>query len=476
MGGIAFQDVVFRYAGSTRPVLNGLGAHFDASRITLLTGVSGSGKSTLLYLAAGLYPENAGALDGGTVRVNGSDPAKLPPAERSALVGMMFQNPPLQFAMDTVENEMAFCLENRRVPRERIGPAIDEALAFCGIAHLRGRGLPSLSGGEQQMAMLACLAALSPQWILLDEPFANLDDRSAGRIARKLLTLHKTRGTGILAVDHRVSNWAGIADEVRVMDASGNLAEDALRPQASDAERLVKLGVDVPWVPYRSETPPKNPGAEPVLELRDLTVRYGDRAVLGGLNAVFHAGRMHAVTGESGSGKTTLFQVLRGILRYEGEILFAGKPLRRGVLRQGRIGFVVQNPQDQFVADTVLDEVMLGLRRGDKREEAERVLREIGLWRYRNLSPYMLSQGQQRRLGVAALLSYDCALLVCDEPTYAQDRGHVLDIMGALERAARARGVAVIFSTHDQKLAREYADVHLEMKEGKLRAIAESGL
>ena len=96
------------------------------------------------------------------------------------------------------------------------------------------------------------------------------------------------------------------------------------------------------------------------------------------------------------------------------------------------------------------------------------------LWRYRDISPYLLSQGQQRRLGVAALMAYDCICLVCDEPTYAQDRRNTMAIMDALARQAREHGVALIFSTHDPQLARDYADEILELRGGVLHAVTES--
>ncbi len=474
-GVLLFEDVTFGYAGEEKhAILQNFRARFDGGRITVLTGVSGCGKSTLLYLAAGIYPEHGGILHHGRVLVNGVDPAALSPVPRCAFTGMMFQNPPLQFCMDTVENELAFCLENKRAPREEMARAIDDALRFCGIGHLKAQRLITLSGGEQQMVMLACLSCLSPQWLLLDEPFANLDATSSRRIAEQLLRLHRERGISILAVDHRLEHWAGIAEEIKVMDAHGRLIKEGLRPDRESDAELTALGVDAPWMPYQASRPEKTQEEQLLLTLKGLTVRYGERTILNCLDAAFSAGRMYAVTGASGSGKTTLFQALRGLVPYTGDICFMGRPFRRRMLRRGRIGFVVQHPQDQFVADTVYDEVLLGLKHRLRQEEAaaeaERVLRGTGLWRYRRLSPYMLSQGQQRRLGVAALLSYDCTLLICDEPTYAQDRGHTLAIMDALQDAVRQKDVTVIFSTHDWKLAREYADAQYILEGGKLHA------
>ena len=482
VGRITLERVTFRYLEqSKRPVLDEVSASFDRSRITVLTGPSGCGKSTLLYLAAGIYPQNAGFLQGGTVRVEGQEPAALGPGERCALVGMLFQNPELQFCMDTVENELFFCLENRRVPRAEMEERLSAALDFCGIAHLRRRPLRSLSGGEKQRAALAGLAALRPAWILLDEPFANLDDQTAALLCGQLARFHRECGTGILAIDHRLDHWLSIADEIRLMAQDGTLDGAAYAPSALSPQAWAERGVSVPGCPYQAARPVKTGPEEVVLSLRGLRVSQDGREVLRDVNADFFRGRIHVIVGPSGSGKSTLFGALSGLYRYQGSARLEGMELSRHRRRlTGRMGFVTQSPQDQFVADTVLDEVTVSLRHsagaGDPAAGAEAVLRRIQLWRFRRLSPYMLSQGQQRRLGVAALLAYDCQVLVCDEPTYAQDRGRTAAIMDALQQEVVERGLTLILSTHDRALAQDYADILYELKEGSLYEVAQSRL
>lgn len=471
---IRFDGLTFSYFEDRKPVLPALSAEFDPAQVTILTGASGCGKSTLLYLAAGIYPHGAGIVLEGKVTVEGQAPGAMTPPERCKLVGMMFQNPELQFCMDTVKNELVFCLENICTPPEEIEGRIDEALAFCDIGHLKERTLLSLSGGERQKVMLACLTAIGPRWLLLDEPFANIDNQSAREIAAKLGQLHRERGVGILAVDHRLDNWLEVADTVRIMD-QGVLLPDHLDPRHLDQHRLEQLGVIVPGGTYAAQLPPAQPGAV-ALELKHLSLDYGRTRILKDINAVFRRGCIYAVVGQSGCGKSSLFGALSGICRYQGEALLEGKSLKK--LRKadmGKIGFVTQNPQDQFVSGTVFQEILSSLRRDpNARATGEQILRSISLWRYRDISPYLLSQGQQRRLGVAALMAYPCICLVCDEPTYAQDRKNTMAIMEALCRQAREHGVALIFSTHDPQLAKDYADEIFELKGGALHALAES--
>ena len=100
--------------------------------------------------------------------------------------------------------------------------------------------------------------------------------------------------------------------------------------------------------------------------------------------------------------------------------------------------------------------------------EIEKHLTDYGLIKKEKYSPYMLSQGQQRRLGVAALMAYPCEVLVCDEPTYAQDRENTIAIMESLCKGAAQRGATMLFSTHDRQLAEDYADKIYTLEGGTL--------
>ncbi|MCI1965397.1 MAG: energy-coupling factor ABC transporter ATP-binding protein [Oscillospiraceae bacterium] len=473
---IRFEQLQFSYFKDGHDVIPGLTAEFHASNITVLTGVSGCGKSTLLYLAAGAYPHNAGILRSGKVTVDGIAPAELLPPERCRLAGMMFQNPELQFCMDTVKNELVFCLENIRTTPSEMEPRLNAALQFCGIAHLKNRTLLSLSGGERQKVMLACLVALQPKWLLLDEPFANIDDRSASEIAEKLGQLHQEKGVGILAVDHRLDNWVNVASTVRIME-KGRLLPETLSPKNLDFHHLEERGIIVPGGSYgvhRCSGIAQNK----VLELRGLTLRHGTTQILRGITASFYRGRAYAIVGQSGCGKSSLFGALLGMYRYGGQALLDGKDLKKLRRKElGHIGFVTQNPQDQFVGGTVLEEILSSLHgKAGAAETAEKILKSIHLWRYRELSPYLLSQGQQRKLGVATLMAYDCRVLICDEPTYAQDRNSTLAIMDTLCRQVKDHHAALIFSTHDRQLALDFADEIWELEGGRLHAVTQSGL
>ncbi|WP_197025056.1 ABC transporter ATP-binding protein [Paucisalibacillus sp. EB02] len=450
-------------------MIQDLSITFDSESITVITGPSGCGKSTFLNLAGGIYPQNAGVLHSGHISVNGQNLAELAPDQRAPMIGVMFQNPDLQFCMDTVENELLFCLGNVQTPPEKMPKIIQDALEFCGITHLKDRKLQSLSGGEKQKAMLACLVALDPEWLLLDEPFANVDEDSSAELVAKIEELHQ-KGKGILVVDHRLEYWLPVCDEICFLESNNDMNITRYKMEAISDEMLMEKGILPPSIPYKQKgdesiVKPVNP----ILEIKNLTVFRGKQQILNTINYTFERSKVYALLGTSGSGKSTLFGAINRLYNYQGKILLNGNDVKKRVIRKtGAIGFVTQNPQDQFVASTVLEEITIGLHRTKSLSETEPILRGIGLWGYRNFSPYMLSQGQQRRLGVASLMAYDCQVLICDEPTYAQDWKNTTAIMDSLVEEMMERGMTLIFSTHDRKLANDYADVILTLKEGEL--------
>ena len=494
---IEISNIQFGYYEDGKNTIDGADAVFAREKVTVLTGKSGCGKSTLLYLAAGIYPSNAGFLRGGSVRVEGEDPAAMTPPVRCRKVGMMFQNPDLQFCMDTVRNELIFTAENIAVDPAEIPVRLEAALAFAEIEYLENRRLNTLSGGEKQKVMLACLYLLDPAWMLLDEAFANVDDASAKQILGKLLQLHEEKGTGLLVVDHRLEHWWEIADEICLME-EGKIAMTVCPRDEGARASLQAAGVQVGRDPYpgivvlRAEASAPAPETDtPALTLSHLSVSHEKgHPVLTDINATFYKGGIYAIVGQSGCGKSSLFGALSGLYKYEGSALLgstgsspastgspegAGSRFGQVEIRRmkradfGRLGFVTQSPQDQFLGGTVRQEVMAAFKKEpDAEARSEQILRQIGLWKYRDVSPYLLSQGQQRRLGVAALMAYPCEVLVCDEPTYAQDRENTIAIMESLCKGAAQRGATMLFSTHDRQLAEDYADKIYTLEGGTL--------
>jgi len=427
------KNLTFKYfENAQRNILENLGFSLPEGKITILTGRSGSGKSTLAYVLAGLYPENCGFLVSGGVFYGGMDIHALRPDKRVAYVAMMFQNCDLQFCMNNLENELLFCLENIGTPPEKAAGIIDDVVDTIGVRHLLHRNLNNMSGGEKQKCALCCILALKSKCIILDEAFANIDVRSA----REIISTIKKLDATVLAIDHNVALWEGAYDRIVSLDGSS----------------VAKDGVDV--------SPLLNDVGETILATKGLKVNgisYPDMA--------FEKGSLTAILGPSGCGKTTFFKTLIKQHKYKGGIDFLGRNLARLGKNHvfSKCGIVFQSPSNQFLALTVFDEILFSVNRWHRHETAAwkegRTMELLGVFaleKYKKYSPYLLSQGQQRRLAVLSMIAGGQEILLLDEPTYGQDYENICAIMGLLLEKAR-NGLTVIFSTHNEKIARDFS-------------------
>ncbi|MCQ2436930.1 MAG: energy-coupling factor ABC transporter ATP-binding protein [Clostridia bacterium] len=476
---IEMEDVVFRFwEDGKRNILDHTSLTLEAGRVTVLMGSSGCGKSTLAAVASGLYPENGGYLERGDIRLFGRSLKEMDPAERAVWLSMLFQNPDLQFCMDTLRRELIFCLENICVPREEMDARVRDAADKLGLTPLLDRKLTTLSGGEKQKAMLCCLYALGSRCILLDEPFANIDPASVKELVQLLASL-KAEGRTVIAIDHRCDPWLPIADEIVILGKGGQTVARGITPETItdyrdvfEAEGLFYPDDAIPHISSDEATSAaitfkdvSSPLGKP--QKRFLRPSPTPDYLLAHVDAEFPVGRMTAVLGTSGCGKTTTFLSVLKQHPYEGEIRFEGNDLAKIKPKQlyRDIGIVFQNPANQFTTQNVLDEVKASLRvwnpamaETECAEKAEQLLESYGLLAQKKYSPYMLSQGQQRRLAVLSVLSGEQRVLLLDEPTYGQDLRSTRSIMAHLRQKIDEEGLTVIFITHDRELAETWAD------------------
>lgn len=220
---------------------------------------------------------------------------------------------------------------------------------------------------------------------------------------------------------------------------------------------------------------------DPVLELSDFTVLRKGQPAVAVDKATVYPGEFVAVIGPNGAGKSSLLLGLMGLLRAEGEyrlggdLVLSGKKRKERKLRQamlGRIGFVFQNPELQFVTERVLDEVAYSLVvDGIPLEEAELVARDalkrFGLSGLEQRHPYQLSTGQKRRLSVATAMAREPGVLLLDEPTFGQDARNTFSILEMCEELRQA-GTAILMVTHEMQIAQQAATHIWEVQKGKI--------
>ena len=485
------EDVVFRYLeNGKRNILDHVSLDIAAGTITVLMGSSGCGKSTMAAVAAGLYPENGGYLECGEIELYGNSVKELDQQQRAAYLSMMFQNPDLQFCMNTLRKEMRFCMENICVPVEQMDEKIRYAAKVFGMEQLLDQDLHTLSGGEKQKAALACLYVMESRCILLDECFANID-REAAESLIQLLFWMKQEGRTVIAIDHQADLWMDVADEIVILGKGGvPAARNIRRGNLSEHAAVFEAhGLFYPGECIRQARGCSGQ-EEAAVSFRDLSIRRGTASgkgwkknapeapyLLEHADADFPKGRMTAVLGASGSGKTTTFLAVLKQHSCTGNIKINGVPLdkirSRELYRQ--IGIVFQNPANQFITQNVREEVSESIRVWNRKiteeecsQRASELLERYQLGMYHRYSPYMLSQGQQRRLAVLSVLAGGQKILLLDEPTYGQDYRSAMAIMMQLRKKMEEENLTVIFITHDKMLAHTWADKIYLLKDKKL--------
>jgi len=243
---IVLEDLTYFYPGSDTPALENVNLRVCEGEFVVVAGPSGGGKSTLCRVLNGLIPHFYGGRLRGRALVDGIDVSTAPVRELSKRVGMVFQNPVNQIVNVTVEEEIAFGLENMMYPPEVIGERMEWALKVLGIEHLRKRPTYALSGGELQKVALASVLALRPKILALDEVTANMDPYSARELLRLLGKIKAETGTTIVLVEHRLSEAMQYADRLvllnRTVVAEGR-PRDLLREGVAEL-----LGIEEPPV------------------------------------------------------------------------------------------------------------------------------------------------------------------------------------------------------------------------------------
>lgn len=439
----------------------------------LLLGASGAGKSTLLLALAGLLDPEGGGEAEGTLLVAGRDPR----AARDA-TGIVFQDPETQLVMARCGDDVAFGLENRCVPTAEIWPRVHGALASVAFPYPDDHRTDALSGGEKQRLALAGAIALEPRLLLLDEPTANLDPEGASQVRATIGALVADRRRALVIVEHRLAEIVPLVDRVVVVAAGAGVVADGAPADvfAREGQRLAAQGV---WVPGLAVAAPPRAtlAAGAVLATADaLSFRYpgAGRNAVDDVSLEARAGEAIALTGANGSGKSTLALLLAGLLRPLGGTARLGTddawrlPARRLVTR---VGSVFQDPEHQFVASSVREELAIGPRRAGRDERTVRsltdaLLERLHLAHLAEANPFTLSGGEQRRLSVATAVATAPPLLVLDEPTFGQDRRTYAELATLLARH-REEGGGIVFATHDADLVRGLADRVITMRGGR---------
>ena len=493
--------------------------------VVLLLGPSGSGKSTLTLALNGLIPHALSASMVGTVEAGGIDTATAQTATLSTHVAMVFQDPDAQIVTGTVYDEVAFGPENLLLALDVVTDRVEQALRRVGLWERRDENPDHLSGGGRQRLAIACALAMGSPLIVLDEPTANLDPQGIDDVYAALADVVAAGDRAILLVEHNLDAAMDFVTRTIVLDREGHVAFDG--PAADiirdHADELVRMGV---WLPaatlsalrlraqgvtldplpltpaelagalaaddFSSRSVPSAGSEAPAAQARadeattertaiirtnGLTVRRRRTEILHGIDLDLEAGSLTAIVGANGAGKTTLIQALAGVVPPpRGQVSIDGIDPATASPRDlaERIGFVFQNPEHQFIAHTVFDELAHGLRlrhvpEAEITTRVDEMLARFGLEHKADVHPFLLSGGEKRRLSVGTALITRPRVLALDEPTFGQDRARAAELLDLLQNL-RTEGTTIVIVTHDLQLVAEHTTHVVILADGRVRA------
>ncbi len=428
---IEARDFSFAYPGAAVPVLAGIDWRVEPGEFQLLVGSTGCGKTTLMRCAVpSLAPagERGGSL------------------ESAGFVGYVDQNPANQVVCDTVWHELAFGLENMGIPQAQMRRRVAEVAHFFGIAPWFRRRCDELSGGQQQIVVLAAALALRPSVLLLDEPTSQLDPVAEKNFAHALFRVNRELGITVVVCTHAPEAMAEYATSAVRLGAAGlEPAElDEFRGEGLDGACGRGTGAGGAAGPAG--------GATPAVRLDGVFARYlraGDW-ILRGFDLSCGPGGIHALVGGNGCGKSTLLKVIAGVLKPE-----RGRVDNR--LRASQ-ALLPQNPKALLVCDSVAEELREWQKScGYTEADVEAAMAEFGLAGMDERHPYDLSGGQQQLLAFAKLALTRPKLLLLDEPTKGLDPAAEVVLARAMRRLAQD-GVTLVVSSHDLALVALLAD------------------
>ncbi len=493
---IEFADVTVTYAGADRPALSQVDFTIAEGELCLVVGRTGVGKSTLLGAVNGLVPHFTGGHLSGRVTVGGMDTRTHKPREFAPVVGYVGQDPLNGFVTDTVEEELAYAMEQLAVPSEVMRKRVEETLDLLGVAELRHRPLRTLSGGQQQRVAIGSVLTAQPRVLVLDEPTSALDPTAAEEVLAAITRLVHDLGVTVLVAEHRMERVVQYADRMLYLPGGGRVVDGepaALLETASVAPPVVELGRLAGWRPLPLSVrdarrragdlrtrlaglePPaqRRTGGPVLLSARKVVVRYGDVVAVRKVDLDLPAGQVLAVMGRNGSGKSSLVWALQGSgPRQSGTVDVAGKDPKaeRPSAARALVGLVPQTPSDLLYLETVAAECA----HADAESTAgpggcAALLARIAPGIDPGGHPRDLSEGQRLALVLAIQLVAAPEVVLLDEPTRGLDyqaKRHLADLLGDLAEQGRA----VVVCTHDVEFVAVAADRVLVMAEGEVVA------
>lgn len=466
---ITLKAVSFTYTNGEREAgLQNINLTIQEGEVVLLCGESGCGKTTLTRLINGLIPHFYEGNLTGEILVCEKNVRETPLYETAKLVGSVFQNPRSQFFNVDTTSELAFGGENMGLPEAEIKQRMKRTVRDFHAENLIDRSIFELSGGERQKIACASVSVCDAPIIVLDEPSSNLDI-SAIEELRRLIGLWKSKGKTIVIAEHRLYFLRELADRALYMKQGCIEREFRMNElKAFSVDTLAEMGLR----PLSLENlVPKNSGHKEHGEgifLSDFTFRYkqSKSPALDIDRMELPKGGIVAVIGHNGAGKSTFARCLCGLKKRCKGVLKESESVQKARQRLKCCYMVMQDVNQQLFTESVLDEVLLSMRKPDE-AAAAKILDSLDLLPMKELHPMSLSGGQKQRVAIACAIASERDIIIFDEPTSGLDLRHMKEVSKNLKQLC-GQGKSLFIITHDLELVMECCTHVLHLANGKV--------
>ncbi len=450
---LELKNVSFSYDKTN--IFKDVNLSINYNEVTLISGHSGCGKSTLLYLLSGIIPNIIDGKIDGEIFVNGELINGKQLGNITHKVGVVLQNADEQIVQKKVEDEIAFGCENLAFSPEKIKKQVD---ITCRLMKLdKNWECRKLSGGQKQRLITASTLAMGEKIIILDEPLANLDTEGTSILMNTLKTLAKS-GYAIVVIEHRLDEVLPYVDKVfhvgnhTVIEI--NDKDKYLNDQSFEIEDICDTFN----------------GNDLLFSIKNVGYKIKKREILNDINFEIYKGSRNVVLGENGCGKTTLLRIISRITKQsKGTITQYIDPKFKQKHKANKkwfkkVGVVYQNPDYQLFMPTVEKELKFNAFSNEYADEIASLLNIKELY---SRHPQSLSEGQKRRVSIAAVLASKPEVLILDEPTVGQDYEGLRDMVNVLNKIHKETNNTIISITHDKRCAKALCDNALWIKDGK---------
>ena len=487
-GIIEFRNV--SYSKNNNLILENISFSLKKNKYNVITGKNGSGKSTILKLIVGLEK-----IDDGEIFI---DNEKLL-YERDELykirkkTGIVFQESNEHIIGETVAESLIFGMENNRIPLEKMKENMSKYIKLFQLEDIIDKKTVNLSGGEKQKVALAGAVITEPDIILLDE-ITEMWDKITKEKMNRIIENFLKDGKTVVSVTHN-SEEIRKSDNVVFITEERKIITGAFDEISQILQKGENKGISHKMISEYPADLKETSIKEENIKIKVSNVNYyyyeKERNVIDNLSVNIPKDSITAITGKSGAGKTTLIEIMSGLIflgeNFSGEIeyrfrsentenekLLLYKNISEKDLSEIRkkMGIVFQNTGEQFFSGTVQEELEYNIMKkhkikNRKSEELINRINEIAeIFEYDEnflmKSPFVLSGGEKKMLGLALAVCLEPEILLLDEPTGALDYNMTVKFMKIVEKMKKD-GTTVLLVTHDENIVKQYSDYILKL-------------